>query len=136
MVSLITVKHATECARFLVDSARCLKKHPRLDDGKWWAQLGGFHMNVHKLLENTLFECEVYLGHALTFGNSEVRQMAERNLEGCYQKRLLEAARFMWMDGLKQMMQGAWADATKTLVAAATKGWMGLGRQLRRYLDQ
>ena len=25
MVSLITVKHATECARFLVDSARCLK---------------------------------------------------------------------------------------------------------------
>ena len=82
-------------------------------------------MNVHKLLENTLFECEVYLGHALTFGNHEVRQMAERNLEGCYQKRLLEAARFMWMDGLKQMMQGNWTDAIKTLDAAASKkdGW-------------
>ena len=25
MVSLITVKHATECARFSIDSARCLK---------------------------------------------------------------------------------------------------------------
>ena len=110
---------------FLHQLRTLLEEHPRLDDGKWWAQLGGFHMNVHKLLENTLFECEVYLGHALTFGNHEVRQMAERNLEGCYQKRLLEAARFMWMEGLKQMMEGNWTDAIKTLDAAASKkdGW-------------
>ena len=102
-----------------------LEEHPRLDDGMWWAQLGGFYMNVHKLLENTLLECELYLGHALTFGNSKVRQMAERNLEGCYQKRLLEAARFMWMDGLKLMMRGAWSDAVETLESAASKkdGW-------------
>ncbi|MEM9825539.1 MAG: hypothetical protein AAF958_03060 [Planctomycetota bacterium] len=82
-------------------------------------------MNVHKLLENTLFECELYLGHALTFGDSEVRWLAEQNLEGCYQKRLLEAARFMWIDGLEQMMRGEWAAASETLRRAAAKrdGW-------------
>ena len=35
-----------------------LELHPRLDGGYWWVQLGGFHMNVHKLLENALFECD------------------------------------------------------------------------------
>ena len=82
-------------------------------------------MNVHKLLENTLFECELYLGHALTFEDPEVRQMAEQNLEGCYQKRLLEAARFMWIDGIEQMMAGEWAMAAETLRRAAAKkeGW-------------
>ena len=39
-----------------------LEAHPRLDGGLWWAQLGGFHMNVHKLLENALFACELYRG--------------------------------------------------------------------------
>jgi hypothetical protein len=102
-----------------------LEQHPRLDAGRWWAQLGGYHMNVHKLLENTLFECELYLGHALTFGDPEVRRMAERNLEGCYQKRLLEAARFMWIDGVEQMQRGEWQSAAETLRLAATKkdGW-------------
>ncbi len=102
-----------------------LEKYPRLDNGRWWGQLGGFYMNVHKLLENTLFECELYLGYALTFGDAEVRHMAERNLEGCYQKRLLEAARFMWMDGLQEMMRGEWAKAAETLRSAAAKkdGW-------------
>jgi hypothetical protein len=102
-----------------------LEVHPRLDGGRWWAQLGGYHMNVHKLLENTLFECELYLGHALTFGDAEVRRMAEQNLEGCYQKRLLEAARFLWIDGLEQMMRGEWAAAVETLRLAAAKkdGW-------------
>ena len=101
------------------------EQNPRLDGGRWWAQLGGFHMNVHKLLENKLFECELYLGHALTFGEPEVRHMAEQNLSGCYQKRLLEAARFMWMDGIKQMMRGEWAAAAETLQLAAAKkdGW-------------
>ena len=75
-----------------------LERHPRLDGGRWWTQLGGYHMNVHKLLENMLFECELYLGHALTFGDTEARHWAEQNLKGCYQKRLLEAARFMWID--------------------------------------
>ncbi len=102
-----------------------LERHPRLDNGRWWAQLGGFYMNVHKLLENTLFECELYLGYALTFGDAEVRYIAERNLEGCYQKRLLEAARFMWIDGLEQMMRGEWARAARTLQSAAAQkdGW-------------
>jgi hypothetical protein len=102
-----------------------LELHPRLDGGRWWAHLGGYYMNVHKLLENTLFECELYLGHALTFGDAEVRRLAEQNLEGCYQKRLLEAARFMWIDGVEQMMRGQWAAAAETLRLAAAKkdGW-------------
>ena len=102
-----------------------LEVHPRLDGGRWWAQLGGYHMNVHKLLENTLFECELYLGYALTSGDAEVRRLAEQNLEGCYQKRLLEAARFLWIDGLEQMMRGEWAAAAETLRLAAAKkdGW-------------
>ncbi len=102
-----------------------LEVHPRLDGGRWWVQLGGLHMNVHKLLENTLFECELYLGFALTFGDPEVRRLAEQNLDGCYQKRLLEAARFMWMDGAKLMMQGQWHAAVEVFRRAAAKkdGW-------------
>ncbi|MEM9364581.1 MAG: hypothetical protein AAGD07_01200 [Planctomycetota bacterium] len=116
------------CEQMCADLGRLrdlLEQHPRLDGGRWWAQLGGYHMNVHKLLENTLFECELYLGHALTFGDSEVRWLAEQNLEGCYQKRLLEAARFLWIDGLEQMMRGEWASAAETLSLAAAKreGW-------------
>jgi len=116
------------CDRMIAELRRLrelLERHPRLDGGRWWANLGGFHMNVHKLLENTLFECELYLGHALTFGSAEVRGMAEQNLYGCYQKRQLEAARFMWNDGAAQMLRGEWAAAADTLrLAAAEKdGW-------------
>ncbi|MEM6789958.1 MAG: hypothetical protein AAF715_20730 [Myxococcota bacterium] len=109
----------------LRDLRTLLEAHPRLDGGQWWGLLGGFHMNVHKLLENALFECELYLGHALTFGDANVRRAAEQNLEGCYQKRLLEAARFMWMDGAEQMMRGEWVVAAETLRLAAAKkdGW-------------
>ena len=74
-------------------------------------------MNVHKLLENTLFECELYLGYALTFGDAEVRQMAERNLEGCYQSDS-SAARFMWNDGAQQMIRGEWVTAPEAMTAA------------------
>lgn len=120
--------HRDTCDRMLAELRQLrelLERHPRLDGGRWWAQLGGYHMNVHKLLENTLFECELYLGHALTYWDPEVRRMAEQNLEGCYQKRLLEAARFMWVDGLEQMMRGEWATAVETLRLAAEKkdGW-------------
>ncbi len=116
------------CDRMCADLRRLrelLELHPRLDGGRWWAWLGGFHMNVHKLLENTLFECELYLGHALTFGDAEVRGLAEQNLKGCYQKRLLEAARFMWIDGVERMMRGEWAAAAETLRLAGANmdGW-------------
>ncbi|MEM7609630.1 MAG: hypothetical protein AAF411_30155 [Myxococcota bacterium] len=102
-----------------------LEANPRLDGGRWWARLGGYHMNVHKLLENKLFECELYLGHALTFDSAVTRSWAEQNLKGCYDKRRLEAARFMWIDGLEQMMRGEWARAAETLRLAAEKkdGW-------------
>ncbi|MEM1061017.1 MAG: hypothetical protein AAF532_14685 [Planctomycetota bacterium] len=116
------------CARMgaeLRELRDLLERHPRLDGGRWWTHLGGYHMNVHKLLENALFECELYLGHALTFGDAEVRWIAEQNLDGCYQKRLLEAARFLWIDGLEQMLRGEWAAAAETLRRAAAKkdGW-------------
>ena len=102
-----------------------LESHPRLDNGKWWGHLGGYHMNVHKLLENTLFECELYLGYALTFGDDEVRYYAEQNLKGCYQKRLLESARFMWYDGIEFILQNDWEAAIEVFRAAADKkdGW-------------
>ncbi|MEE2756392.1 MAG: hypothetical protein VYA30_07010 [Myxococcota bacterium] len=109
----------------LRDLRAILEVHPRLDAGRWWVKLGGFHMNIHKLLENALFECELYLGYALTFGDAAVRRMAEQNLKGCYQKRLLEAARFIWYDGLQQMMDGHWHGAVETMQRAAAKndGW-------------
>ena len=102
-----------------------LEQFPRLDGGQWWVHLGGFHMNIHKLLENALFECELYLGHALTFGDAGIRRMAEQNLEGCYQKRLLEAARFMWVEGIELMRRGEWAVAAEKMRLAAAKkeGW-------------
>ena len=54
-----------------------------------------------------------------------MRGPAEQNLAGCYKKRLLEAARFMWTDGLEQMMRGEWVTAAETLRLAADKqdGW-------------
>jgi len=102
-----------------------LEAHPRLENGLFWAHLGGLHMNVHKLLENALFECELYLGHALTFDNDRVRMYVEANLDGCYQKRQLEAARFMWMDGAKLIMEEQWMEAAELLVKAAELkgGW-------------
>jgi hypothetical protein len=116
------------CDRMLSDLnllRELAESHPRLDNGRWWGQLGGFHMNVHKLLENTLFECELYLGYALTFGDDEVRYYAEQNLKGCYQKRQLEAARFMWYDGIELMLQNKWEDAIEVFKQAALKkeGW-------------
>ena len=122
-----TTNRAT-CDTMLADLDRLrslAEQHPRLDQGQWWAHLGGYHMNVHKLLENTLFECELYLGYALTFGEDGVRYYAEQNLEGCYSKRLLEAARFMWYDGLECILQGEWAAAIDLFRAAADKkdGW-------------
>ena len=91
-------------------------------------------MNVHKLLENTLFECELYLGHALTFMQPEIRQSAEINLKGCYHKRLLETTRFMWIDGVRLMMRGKWIGHQKLRLAGSEEGWTGLGYQLWRYL--
>ena len=118
----------TTCDRMLDDLQRLrdvAETHPRLDNGKWWGHLGGFHMNVHKLLENTLFECELYLGYALTFGDDNVRYYAEQNLVGCYQKRLLEAARFMWYEGLELVMEEEWGAAAELFKQASAKkeGW-------------
>ncbi|MEM9016502.1 MAG: hypothetical protein AAGC68_05775 [Verrucomicrobiota bacterium] len=116
------------CDEMLVNLGRLrelCESHPRLDRGRYWAHLGGYHMNVHKLLENALFECELYLGYALTVEDAGVRHYAEANLEGCYQKRLIESARFLWIDGVQQMMRGEWATAASTLQNATAQkdGW-------------
>lgn len=83
------------------------------------------HTLIYVPEDDALFECELYLGHALTFHDAEVRHMAEQSLKGCYQKRQLKAARFMWIDGTRQMMRGEWAAAAETLRLAADKkgGW-------------
>ena len=122
-----SINQAT-CEQMLEDLSRLrelAELHPRLDNGKWWGHLGGYHMNVHKLLENTLFECELYLGYALTFGDNNVRFYAEQNLKGCYQKRLLEAARFMWYDGIELMLHEQWNSAVAIFKSAYEKkdGW-------------
>jgi hypothetical protein len=102
-----------------------LDEHPRLGNGVFWMYLGGLHMNIHKLMENCLLECELYLGLALLFPSQQVVAEARGNLDGCLAKRKLEAAKFMWMRGMEAMMRGQWADAETVLKAAATKkeGW-------------
>lgn len=74
-------------------------------DAFGWGILGALHMNTHKLLENVLLEAEHYLGHALTFGGAAA-EFAETNLEGCYAKRQLEAAKFIWMEGMEACVEG------------------------------
>ena len=125
------------CDRMLADLKllrELAEANPRLDNGRWWAHLGGFHMNVHKLLENTLFECELYLGYALTFDNDEIRYYTEQNLKGCYQKRQLEAARFMWYDGIQLMLQSSGQKPLKFSNASTQKRRLGLGSKLWRYM--
>ena len=76
-------------------------------------------------LENTLFECELYLGYALTFGDDNVRFYAEQNLKGCYQKRELEAARFMWYHGIENLLNDEWDAAIDVFQRASDmkEGW-------------
>jgi hypothetical protein len=80
-------------------------------DAFGWGILGALHMNTHKLLENVLLEAEHYLGHALTFGGAAAA-FAESNLEGCYAKRQLEAAKFIWMEGMVVCLEGMAAAVT------------------------
>lgn len=81
-----------------------LDKKPTSGKGFGWGILGALHMNTHKLLENVLLEAEQYLGLALTFGG-KAAEFAESNLEGCYAKRQLEAAKFIWIKGLEKTLQ-------------------------------
>ena len=100
-----TTNRAT-CDTMLADLDRLrslAEQHPRWNR-QWWAHLGGYHMNVHKLLENTLFECELYLGYALILARtSTLLRRAEPGR--LLSKRLLEAARFVWYDGLECILQ-------------------------------
>ena len=84
---------------------RVLDQRPTTGKGFGWGVLGALHMNTHKLLENVLLEAELYLGLALTFGGRSAA-FAEQNLEGCYAKRQLEAAKFIWFEGLEKAVRG------------------------------
>ncbi len=109
-------------ARF-ADMKRILDDKPRSGGGFGWGLLGALHMNTHKLLDNVLLEAERYLGLALTFGGAAAA-FAEQNLEGCYAKRNLEAAKFLWMDGMERVVAGveAWEKAHSGDAAAAVPG--------------
>lgn len=103
-----------------------LDAHPRLGGGAFWVWLGALHMNLHKLLENVLPECELYLGLGLLFPPSPASlDDARLNLEGCLAKRKLEAAKFLYLEGLQLMEAGSWGAAEKTLAHAAQlkDGW-------------
>ena len=51
-------------------------------------------MNIHKLMENVLLHCELFLGQALLFTSEGrgARELAEQNLQGCFAKRQLEVS--------------------------------------------
>ena len=111
-------------ARF-ADMKRILDDKPKSGGGFGWGLLGALHMNTHKLLDNVLLEAERYLGLALTFGG-EAAAFAEQNLEGCYAKRNLEAAKFLWMDGMERTVAGieVWETAgAGNDTAAASAAW-------------
>lgn len=104
-----------------------LGARPRLGNppGMLWMWLGGLHMNIHKLMQNVLYECETYLGAALLFPDENVRREAGESLDGCYAKRQLEAAKFLWQDGLRHLVGGEWAQARAKFELAQDKkdGW-------------
>jgi len=101
------------------------EQNPELRGGWHWMVLGALHMNIHKLMENVLPECEVFLSQGLLFPDKEVQRMAGQNLEGCYAKRLLEAAKFLWMKGLSHILDEDWQHAASVLQRAAgmKDGW-------------
>ena len=134
--------HSEATRRMRVELKRLqavLERRPRAGGGRYWGWLGALHMNVHKLLENMLAECEVFLGFALRFpeaaagiGGGGAReesaaQIARENLGGCYAKRQLEAAKFLWVTQLEaaQREEVDWAAVEAVLLRAAAmkEGW-------------
>ncbi|MEM6731844.1 MAG: hypothetical protein AAF658_09820, partial [Myxococcota bacterium] len=124
------------CAR-LQDLRALLEEEPRLDGGWWWVQLGGFHMNVHKLLENTLFECELYLGHALTFGDPRGSTAGRAKPRGLLPETETRSGavpvdrRTRARDGRRLGSRSANAAHRRP-----SAGRMGLGGEQRGHLDQ
>lgn len=102
-----------------------LSHHPLVADGLYWAWLGAAHMSIHKLTENVLPECERFLEQALLFPSQATERLARQNLDGCLGKRRLEAAKFMFFEGMRLMERGQWQAAVAVLSRAAAKkdGW-------------
>ena len=57
--------------------------------------------------------------------DESVRREARHDLDGCYAKRQLEAAKFLWHDGLRHLVAGEWAQARAKFELAQDKkdGW-------------
>ena len=121
------LSHRETCHQMCAELRRLrdiLYIHPRLG---WWPMVGTagrLYMNVPASRKCTLRM------RALPWVCTDIwecRGATSRRTKwkGCYQKRLLEAARFLWIDGLKQMLDGQWQAAIETFQRAAEKkdGW-------------
>ena len=59
-------------------------------------------MNLHKLLEDVLVDgCEHHFEQGLLYGPDD--EILRSNLDGCFAKRLLESAKFMWLQALSHL---------------------------------
>lgn len=107
-----------EVLEHLANLRSALDAAPLVGGGHPWVWLGALHMNAHKLLEDVLLECELYLGATLGFPDDAVRRDAEANLVGCFEKRKLEAARELWLRGLRRLAQGEARVVANVVVGA------------------
>merc|ERR1712032_906171 len=66
------------------------------------------------------------------FPDENVRREAGESLDGCYAKRQLEAAKFLWQDGLRHLVGGEWAQARAKFELAQDNGdiWTALAATL------
>ena len=120
-----------------------LDHNPLTGKGFGWGVLGALHMNTHKLLENVLLEAELYLGEALTFGagagldfsTTKAVVFAEENLKGCFAKRQLEAAKYLWREGMERTvvgMDGMFRNGATRLSNADEKVWVDIAQLFER----
>ena len=82
--------------------ASVLDHTPAVSGGNYWNWAGGLYMNLHKLLEDVLVDgCEHHFEQGLLYGPDD--EILRSNLDGCFAKRLLESAKFMWLQALSHL---------------------------------
>ena len=112
--------------------ASVLDDTPAVSGGIYWNWAGGLYMNLHKLLEDVLVDgCEHHFEQGLLYGPDD--EVLRSNLDGCFAKRLLESAKFMWLQALshladpKSSMETLTASRQLLQHAAAVKDGWGWG---------
>ena len=106
-----------------------LDETPAVSAGIFWNWAGGLYMNLHKLLEDVLVSgCEHHFEQGLLYSPDD--EILRSNLDGCFAKRLLESAKFMWLAALQLLAntEASTEDLTecRQLLKAATtvkEGW-------------